>query len=220
MILNRSTRTLPFVASLSLVASSALGLVVGAKKNLPSGVLSLEPGGSLPQSLAAIGLAAFAAGLAGFVRVIEARPPLTAEENPDSRTHSMLVLAAGVLAAGLHAAAGVALVQGDSRAGGFRALSSAESLAIAVMILASLSAFRATKRLAAMFVGGLVAIGFIVRGALVVAPSDRFAETFAVDPMDAVWVVTSLGFGLWTIVASIGAHAPRDAAPASVRVAA
>lgn len=217
MLLNRSTRTLPFIASLTLVASSALGLVVGAKKDMPKGVAQLELIGSLPQALASLGLVAFAAGLAGFVRVVEARVVTAQDRDPDARTHSNLVLAAGVAGGVLHAAAGVALVADDSQAEGFRALSCAESLAIALMVVAAIPAFRATKRLGAAFLGGAAALGLLARGSLVIVPG-RFSAKYVVDPLDLLWVITSLAFGLWTIVASVSSTAPEraeDAAPAS-----
>lgn len=218
MLLNRSTRTLPFLASLLLVAASAFGLVVGMRKGMPKGVTQLELVGALPQTLASLALLAFAVGVAGFVRAVEVRIRTAVDQDSDARNHSSLVLGAGVAAGVLHAVAGITLIANDSRAEVFRAFASAESLASALMVIAALPAFRAAKRTGATVLGAFVLVGLLVRGSLVMVKPGRFESNYAIDPMDMVWIATSLGFGIWTIVASISSTAPdrtEDAPPPS-----
>ncbi len=204
MFLLRSTRALPFASALVAVMSSAIGLFAGVKKGLPKRVLALETEGFLAQGLAGLALVAFAVGLASFVRTVEATEAPTTERRP----YSMLILALGAVAGVLHMVSAVVLSTGDSLDPPYRMLASGESLALSGLVLTASAVFRAIRRPGVMLLSAAAALVLFARGALVVVHAGFERNSFAVDPADIFWVLTSLMFGLWMIVASISLRAP------------
>lgn len=198
MLFQRSTRALPFASAAVAVVSSALGLVMGAKKGLPLHVIGLETEGFLLQALAALALLAFAAGLASFTRIVEA----TGETRSEARPYSSLILGLGALAASIHIAGAVFLVVDDSHGKSYRTLASGESLALGAMVITASAVFRAVRRPGAMLVSVPVAAVMLARGTLVVVRGGLDSGYIA-DPAGGLWIVSSLAFGLWLIVASI-----------------